>query len=332
MVDQSQILLIITSFMALAYSYSNGLNDAANAIATVVSTRALSPTAAVILGGSMNLLGALTGTAVAKTIGKGIVDPDFMTQSAVLAAICSAVIWVVIATRFGWPVSVSHSLVAGVLGAGISAAGVSKVNETVVTKVMMALAFSPILGFLGAFVFMVLMYWMLRNRTLVGVTKVFTKLQILSAALLSYTHGKNDAQNAVGIMALGWAVYYSADVTVEPWMQLTAGIAIGIGTALGGWRVIRTLGTKITRLEPTSGFIANMSASVVIEAASNIGLPVSTTHTASSAIMGVGATRGVSAVSLNVVRSIFAAWVLTYPICLGTAWILTKIFTAVIGS
>tara|TARA_B100001123_G_C14519943_1_gene713895 strand:- start:30 stop:560 length:531 start_codon:yes stop_codon:yes gene_type:complete len=176
------------------------------------------------------------------------------------------------------------------------------------------------------------MYWMLRNRTLVGVTKVFTKLQILSAALLSYTHGKNDAQNAVGIMALGWGVYYSADVTVEPWMQLTAGIAIGIGTALGGWRVIRTLGTKITRLEPTSGFIANMSASVVIEAASNIGLPVSTTHTASSAIMGVGATRGVSAVSLNVVRSIFGAWLVTYPICLGTAWILTKIFTAVIGS
>jgi PiT family inorganic phosphate transporter len=319
MVDQSLILLIITIFMALAYSYSNGLNDAANAIATVVSTRALSPTAAVILGGSMNLFGALTGTAVAKTIGKGIVDPDFMTQSAVLAAICSAVIWVITATRFGWPVSVSHSLVAGV-------------NETVVTKVMMALAFSPILGFLGAFVFMVLMYWMLRNRTLVGVTKAFTKLQILSAALLSYTHGKNDAQNAVGIMALGWAVYYSADVIVEPWMQLTAGIAIGIGTALGGWRVIRTLGTKITRLEPTSGFIANMSASVVIEAASNIGLPVSTTHTASSAIMGVGATRGVSAVSLNVVRSIFAAWVVTYPICLGTAWILTKIFTAVIGS
>ena len=332
MLDQSQILLIITIFMALAYSYSNGLNDAANAIATVVSTRALSPRAAVILGGSMNLLGALTGTAVAKTIGKGIVDPDFMTQSAVLAAICSAVIWVVTATRFGLPVSVSHSLVAGVLGAGIATAGVSRINETVMTKVLMALAFSPILGFLGAFILMILMYWILRHRTLIGVNRVFIKLQILSAALLSYTHGKNDAQNAVGIMALGWAVYYSSDLNVETWMQLTAGLAIGVGTALGGWRVIRTLGTKITRLEPTSGFIANMSAAAVIEAASNFGLPVSTTHTASSAIMGVGATRGVSAVSLNIIRSIFGAWLVTYPICLGMAWILTKVITNIIPS
>lgn len=332
MVNEPEILLIITIVMALAYAYSNGINDAANALATVVSTRALTPMTAVAMGGAMNLLGALTGTAVAKTIGKGIVDPNFMTQAAVLAAILAAVTWVIIATRTGLPVSVSHSLVAGVLGAGIATAGISRVNEAVVTKVLLALAFSPILGFLGAFTVMILFYWILRRWSLPGVNSVFTKLQILSAALLSYTHGKNDAQNAVGIMALGWAVYYSNDVVVETWMQLSAGVAIGLGTALGGWKVIRTLGTKITRLEPTSGFVANMAAAGVIEAASSIGLPVSTTHTASSAIMGVGATRGISAISFNVIRGIFGAWLVTYPFCLGLGWVIAKILGAVLQS
>jgi len=324
--DGSLILLGVTLILALAYSYSNGLNDAANALAAVISTRALTPFTAVLLGGAMNLAGALTGTAVAKTIGKGIVNPELMTQTAVLAAIVAAVTWVVIASRIGSPVSVSHSLVAGVLGAGVAVAGVSGVNGTVVTKVLLALAFSPLLGFVFAFVLMVAVYWTFRNMPLPRVNLIFNKLQILAAALLSYTHGKNDAQNAVGIMALGWAVYYSHDVTVSPWMQLTAGLAIGIGTAMGGWRVIRTLGTKITRLEPASGFVANVTAAAVIEAASNIGLPVSTTHTASSAIMGVGATRGLTAISLGVVRGIFVAWLVTYPFCFALGYAFTKVF------
>ena len=157
---------------------------------------------------------------------------------------------------------------------------------------------------------------------------LFSKLQILSAALLAYSHGKNDAQNAVGIMALGWAIYYSHEVTVEPWMQMASGLAIGLGTALGGWRVIHTLGTKITSLHPASGFSANVAAASVIELASNIGLPVSTTHTASSAIMGVGATRGFTAISFGVVRGIFGAWLVTYPFCLCLAWVLAKIAAA----
>ena len=324
--DESLILLCITLGLALAYSYSNGLNDAANALAAVISTRALTPFTAVALGGAMNLLGALTGTAVAKTIGKGIVNPEMMTQSAVLAAILAAVTWVVVASRIGSPVSVSHSLVAGVLGAGVAVAGLNGVNEGVMTKVLLALAFSPLLGFTGAFVLMVMLYWSFRHVALPRVNFIVNKLQILSAALLSYTHGKNDAQNAIGIMALGWAVYHSHDVIVSPWMQLTAGLAIGIGTAMGGWRVIRTLGTKITRLEPASGFVANMSAAAVIEAASNIGLPVSTTHTASSAIMGVGSTRGLTAISLGVVRGIFVAWLITYPFCFTLGYAFTKVF------
>ena len=331
MADQSVILLGVTIALALAYAYSNGLNDAANAIATVVSTRVMSPTAAVLMGGFMNLAGALTGTAVAKTIGKGIVDPDFMTQAGVMAAILSAVIWVLTATRFGLPVSVSHSLVAGVLGSGIAVAGIDKINGAVMTKVLMALGFSPILGFTGAFIVMVIFYWMLHRTSVSSINRVFSKLQIVSAALLSYSHGKNDAQNAVGIMALGWAIYFTQDVEVERWMQASAGIAIGIGTALGGWRVINTLGNKITSLHPASGFTANMAAAGVIEAASNIGLPVSTTHTASSAIMGVGATKGLRAVSFSVIRSIFAAWIVTYPFCLILAWILAKTLTYILG-
>ena len=273
----------------------------------------------------MNLVGALTGTAVAKTIGKGIVDPDFMTQTAVMSAILAAVTWVLVATRFGFPVSVSHSLVAGVLGSGVATAGIANINQAVVTKVLLALAFSPLLGFIGAFVIMVLLSWALRKWTLSTVNSVFGKFQIMSAAFLAYSHGKNDAQNAVGIMALGWAVYYSADVTVEIWMQLTAGVAIGIGTALGGWRVINTLGTKITKLNPASGFVANVAAAGVIEAASSIGLPVSTTHTSSSAIVGVGATRGLRRVSFTVIKGILSAWVITYPFCFALGWLLSKI-------
>ena len=328
--NASQVLVIITIGLALSYAFSNGLNDAANALATVVGTRVLSPAHAVILGGSMNLFGALTGTAVAKTIGKGIVDPNYMTQTAVMAAILAAVIWVVFATRFGFPVSVSHSLVAGVLGAGLATAGFSRINETVVTKVLLALAISPLLGFTIAFVLMVIIYWVFRNWNLSNVNQLFRKLQILSAAFLSYSHGKNDAQNAIGIMALGWAVYVSQDVTVQPWMQVSCGLAIAMGVALGGWRVIHTLGSKVTNLIPASGFAANIAAAAVIEAASNIGLPVSTTHTTSSAILGVGVTRGILAVRWSVIRGILAAWIITYPFCTILGWILAKLLGSIL--
>ena len=325
-----QAILIITIALALAYAYGNGLNDAANAIATVISTRMLTPTAAVLMGGLMNLLGALTGTAVAKTIGKGIVAPDLMSQEAVMAAILSAVIWVLVATRYGFPVSVSHSLVAGVLGAGIAHAGTTAVNTGTLIKVLMALAFSPLLGFASAFVFMIAIYWAFRRLTPHQITAIFGKLQILASAFLAYSHGKNDAQNAMGIMALAVGVYYSQEVEVELWMQLASALMIGIGTALGGWRVIRTLGMKVTRLQPVQGFAANTCAAGVIEAASNIGLPVSTTHTSSSSIMGVGATRRLSAVRWGVSRGILWAWLVTYPFCAVLGWALSKVFDVVL--
>jgi PiT family inorganic phosphate transporter len=327
-----QTILIITIALALAYAYGNGINDAANALATVVSTRVLTPTAAVIMGGTMNMAGALTGTAVAKTIGKGIVDPEFMSQTAVMAAILSAVTWVFLATRLGFPVSVSHSLVAAVLGAGIASAGPSKVDGAVMIKVLLALAFSPVLGFGVAFIAMVALYWILHRSTPNQVNTLFGKLQILSAAFLSYSHGKNDAQNAMGIMALAWAVYYTAgqDVEVLLWMKLAAAITMAAGVAIGGWKVIRTLGMRVTRLQPVTGFAANMVAASVIEMASNIGLPVSTTHTTSTAIMGVGATRRLSAVRWGVTRGIIWAWLVTYPFCAFLGWVLSKLLGAVL--
>ena len=318
-------ILAASILLALGYAYANGMNDAANSVATVISTRVLTPGVAVLMAGMMNTVGALAGTAVAKTIGKGIIDPALMTQYAVMAAIGASIVWVFIATRTGYPVSVSHSLVASVVGAGIAVAGLGGLNMSVVVKVLLALAFSPLLGFFGGFLLMVGLNWLLRRRTPAGVNALFGKLQILSAAFLSYSHGRNDGQNAMGIMALAWAVYYTQELQVELWMQLVGALFIGLGTAIGGWRVIRTLGMRVTRLEPINGFAATVTAASVIEAASSIGLPVSTTHTSSSSIMGVGATRRLSAVRWGVTRSIVLAWIVTYPVCLVLGWMLTKL-------
>ena len=317
-------LLVISIVLALGYAYANGMNDAANSIATVISTRVLTPVTAVVMAGALETAGAFSGVAVAKTIGKGIIDPALMTQEAVMAAIAASIIWVVLASRTGYPVSVSHSLIAAVVGAGIAVAGVSGLNMNVVVKVLLALAFSPLLGFFGGFLLMLGLYWLLRRRSPYMVNAVGGKLQILSAAFLAHSHGRNDGQNAIGIMALAWAVYYAQELTVERWMVGAAALAIGLGTAIGGWRVIRTLGMRVTRLEPINGFAANITAASIINAASGFGLPVSTTHTSSSSIMGVGATRRLSAVRWGVTRSIVLAWLVTYPFCLALGWGLAK--------
>ncbi len=321
-------ILVVTILLALVYAYANGMNDAANTVATVISTRVLTPVVAVVMAGTLNTVGAvfglLTGSVVAKTIGKGIIDPGLMTQYAVMAAILSSIIWVLLATRTGYPVSVSHSLVAGVVGAGVAVAGFDGLNMSVVIKVLLALAFSPLLGFLGGFLFMLGLYWLLRRRSPSGVNAAGGKLQILASAFLSFSHGRNDGQNAIGIIALAWAVYYARGLDVDLWMVLVSAAVIGLGTAIGGWRVIRTLGMRVTRLEPINGFAANLTAASVIEAATSIGLPVSTTHTSSSAIMGVGATRRLSAVRWGVTRSIMLAWLVTYPFCLVVGWLLAK--------
>jgi PiT family inorganic phosphate transporter len=311
MLEPELIILIVSIALALAYAYANGMNDAANAVATVISTRALTPVTAIIMGATLNFGGAMMGTAVAKTIGKGIVNPDLMTQYAVLSAIAASVIWVFFATRLGLPVSVSHSLIAAVVGSGVAVAGWDGLNTAVVVKVLLALALSPLLGFVGGFLLM------------------------LSAAFLSFSHGRNDGQNAMGIIALAWVVYQThrlgtpQELEITSWMIVLASITIGLGTGLGGWKVIRTLGMRVTRLEPIHGFAANTTAVAVIEAATSFGMPVSTTHTSASTIMGVGATRRFSAVRWGVTRSIGLAWLVTYPVCLILGWVISKLLSAV---
>ena len=325
-----ELLLVTSIALALAYAYANGMNDAANSVATVISTRALTPAAGVIMGGVLSGLGTLAGlvlgSLVAKTIGKGIIDPSDMTQLAVMAAIGASVIWVFLATRLGFPVSVSHSLVAAVVGAGVAVAGWGALNATVVIRVLLALGLSPLFGFLGGFILMVALYWALRRRTPRMINMWGKRLQIMASAFLAFSHGRNDGQNSVGIMALAWAVYYAQELQdIEVWMVLASAASIGLGTAIGGWRVIRTLGMRVTRLEPINGFAANVAAASVIEAASSVyGLPVSTTHTSSSSIMGVGATRRFSAVRWGVTRSIAMAWLVTYPFCFVLGWTLSK--------
>ena len=374
-----QAVYITTIVLALAYAYSNGINDAANAIATVVSTRVLRPMVAVAMGASMNLVGALTvffflGPKVAETIGKGIVEPDVINQYTVMAAIGASVLWVLSATRLGFPVSVSHSLVASIVGAGLATAGIAAIEKAGFIKVVVALAVSPLTGFILAFVVMLGLYWLVHGfspqrlrgtfrrrpglyrlfslsghgpisgtlgrlrilpRLIQGaspgvVRTVFGRLQILSAVFLAYSHGRNDGQNAIGIIALAAAVRYKQPFSIELWMILLPSLAIGLGTALGGWRVIRTLGLRITKLETIHGFAASTSAASVIEAASFMGLPVSTTHTISGSIMGVGATRRFSAVRWGVTRSIALAWLVTYPVCFALAWVLSTLFETVL--
>ena len=326
MPDKELVLLIVTIVLALAYSFSNGINDAANAIATVISTRVMTPLMAIAMAGVLNLAGGFTGTAVAKTIGEGIVHSGDVTQATVMAAILAAVVWVLLATRFGYPVSVSHSLVAGIVGAGIATAGgVHVVIGGGLFRVLLALALSPILGFTVGGLAMWAIYWLFRRTPPSAVNSLFGKLQIASAAFMAYSHGKNDAQNAMGIIALAWAVYWQHEsVSVVWWMVLVAAGAISVGTALGGWRVIRTLGLRVTHLRPVNGFAAESAAGAVIEAASLIGLPVSTTHTIATSIMGVGATRRFSAVRWGVTRDIALAWLVTYPFCFAVGWLLSR--------
>ncbi len=222
---------------------------------------------------------------------------------------------VLLATRMGYPVSVSHSLIAGIVGTGVGTGGLAVVKLAGFIEVLLALALSPVLGFGAGFLFMVGLYWLFRRWGPSTVNALFGKLQVVSAAFMAYSHGKNDGQNAMGVIALIWAVHYSQDFSIELWMILAAAITMGLGTAIGGWRVvIRTLGLRITRLEPVNGFAAETCAGAVIEAASGIGLPVSTTHTIGTSIMGVGATRRLSAVRWGVTRGIFSAWLYHLPL------------------
>lgn len=333
MPDPSLLLLALIIAFAIGFGIANGFNDAANAIATVVGTRVLSPRNAIIMAAFLNFAGAATGLEVARTIGKGILIPEAISYLTVIAGLAAAIIWVTLATLYGLPLSVTHSLVAGLVGAGIATAGSGVIVWGVLQRVLSSVAIAPVSGFIVGFVFMLSLFWMFRRSIPASVQGIFGRLQILSAAFMAYAHGKNDGQMPIGIITLGLVLYTGrTDLwdNIPLWVITISALSISLGTAIGGWRVIRTLGFRVTTLRPVNGFAAETSGAAVIEVASQLGIPVSTTHCITTAIMGVGSTRRFSAVRWGVGRTIVAAWIITFPICgaLGFlfTWLLQSIF------
>ena len=316
MAEPSLTLLIVVIAIAVIFDFANGFNDAANAIATVVSTRVLTPVLAVILAAFMNFLGAISGTAVAKVVGTGIVDAEAIELVTVAAGVGAAALWVLLASRLGLPVSGSHSLIAGVAGAAIATAGFDVLVDDGVRKVVLGLVFSLLLGFVGGYLIMLSLYWVLRNAAPSMVNGLFGKLQLLSAAAMAFSHGSNDAQKTMGVIALGLFVSGRIDEFHIPlWVILLSAVVMAAGTYTGGWRVVRTLGMRIVQMRPVNGFSAESAGAAVIEVATRLGIPLSTTHTIASTIMGQGATRRLSAVRWGMARRIALAWVFTFPIC-----------------
>jgi len=318
--------LVLILFLSVAFDFVNGWTDACNSIATVVSTRVLSPQTAVLMAALFNLVGAFSGTAVAVTIGKGLVAQESINLLTIAIALISVIIWSCVATVFGLPTSESHGLMSGLAGAGVATAGTEVLIWAGWRKVFLGLVLAPIIGFALGLIAMTLLLWLFRRTRPGAVAGLFKKLQIVSAAFMAFSHGSNDAQKTMGIMSLALAIHFHwTTFHVPAWVILLSATTMGIGTAFGGWRVIRTMGMKITKLQPIHGFAAETSAAIVIQAASRIGLPLSTTHVIASGIMGVGATRRLSAVRWGVAGNIVLAWILTFPICGGIGWLLTII-------
>ncbi|HEX5545120.1 MAG TPA: inorganic phosphate transporter, partial [Nitrospira sp.] len=300
--------------LALLFDFSNGWHDCANAVATVVSTRVLSPLAAVLLAGVLNIAGAFFSTAVAKMIGGGIVFPDAITNTVVAAAMGGAILWNFLTLLLGLPTSSSHALIGGLVGSAVAHGGWVVVQFNGLRKVLEAMILSPLLGFGIGFLLMVLVSWVFFRVHRGVATKVFSRLQIVSASFMAFSHGANDAQKVMGVITL--ALVASGQLTsteVPTWVIAACALAMGLGTTVGGWRIIRTLGIKMVKLEPVHGFCAETAAASVLLFTAHFGLPVSTTHTITSAILGVGSTKRLSAVRWGVTSKIFSAWVFTLP-------------------
>lgn len=322
------IALVVVVLLALTFDFINGFHDTANSIATSVSTRVLSPRQAIMMAAVLNFAGAMVSSKVAKTISGGLVSgslPEYVIMSAIIAAI----IWDLVTWYFGIPSSSSHALIGGLVGASIVYASTFQkiVWSGVMNKVVIPLVTSPIIGFILGFLVMKLLFKLLCRCTPVFVNKYFSKLQIFSAAFMSYEHGKNDAQKSMGIITLA---LFSAGLIptndVPTWVMVACALAMSLGTSIGGWKIIKTMGVNMIRLQPINGFAAETSAAIVISTASAIGAPVSTTHVISTAIMGVGASKRASAVRWALAKNIVWAWILTIPISALVGGLITWIF------
>lgn len=324
-------LLLCVIVLSIIFDFINGFHDTANAIATSVSTRVLSPKAAVSMAAVLNMVGALSGTAVAKTVGAGLVEASCITQVTIVSALIAAIMWDIITWYLGLPTSSSHAILSGVVGAGIATAGINVVIQKGVYKVLMGLIFSPLIGFILGFFLMLFLVWLFRRSAPSLVSNLFGRLQILSAAYMAFSHGSNDAQKTMGIITMALVSYYKLpEFHVPMWVILVCATAMALGTAAGGWRIIKTLGMRLVHLKPIHGFAAETSAATVIEIASRIGLPLSTTHVISSTIMGVGASKRLSAVKWGIGGNIIIAWILTLPACSLLAWVLCKVLNLIV--
>ena len=332
-------LLIIIVILALLFDYINGFHDAANAIATVVSTKALSPRSAVIYGAVLNFCGALLGTEVAATIGKGLVHAEAVTLAVIIYALTGAILWNLLTWYFGLPSSSSHALIGSLLGATFfsSSEGAEAIRgwhliewHAVWYKVVIPMFTSPVLGLMLGFTIMGTLMWMMHKTHLYWINRIFSKLQLVSSGFLAVSHGHNDAQKSMGIIALALMICYSTPesaFSVPLWVKIACATMMGLGTLTGGWRIIRTLSTKMIRFQPVYGFAAEATSAAIIMGASHIGIPLSTTQVISSSIMGVATTKRLSAVKWNVVTNILWAWVLTIPVTFLFSGMLTAIFS-----
>jgi PiT family inorganic phosphate transporter len=317
--------LAVVLLLVLAAEFVNGWTDAPNSIATVVSTRVLTPFQALVMASVLNVFGAMSGTAVAATIGKGIIRAEAVNLATVAAAMIAIVFWSTLAWYWGLPTSESHALVAGLSGAGLATAGVGVLIWDGWQKVLIGLLFSTFLGFLGGLALTVGIYWTFRRAKPGVVRKTFGYLQIFSSAFMAFSHGSNDGQKFIGAFTLTLVLGgVLPQFDVPMWVVLLCGATMGIGTAVGGWRIVKTMGLRMTKLDPVHGFAAETAAATAIEVASRLGIPVSTTHTINTSIMGVGATRRLSAVRWGVGREIVTAWILTFPVCGLIAWAVAR--------
>ena len=308
-------LVFVVVVAALIFDYINGFHDAANSIATVVSTRVLSPGKAVVWAAFFNFAAIFVfGTAVAKTMGSGMIDLKVVTSAVVLGGLIGAIVWDLITWYYGLPTSSSHALIGGYAGAAVAKAGMGAVLASGWTKTLIFIVLSPLIGLVLGFGFMAIIFWVCRRMAPSRVDALFRRLQLVSAALFSLGHGANDAQKTMGIIASAlFAGGYIATFEIPLWVELAAYTAIAAGTLSGGWRIIHTMGSKITRLQPVGGFAAETAGAISLFLASSLGVPVSTTHTITGAIVGVGSVRRMSAVRWGIAGQIVWAWVLTIP-------------------
>lgn len=325
-----EIGLIAVLVLILGAEFVNGWTDSPNAIATVVGTRSLKPVQAVVMAALFNLLGVLSGTKVAATIGKGIVDAGAIDLTTVAGAMLSIIIWSSVAAVFGIPTSETHALVSGLAGAGLATAGMEALLWDGWRKVLLGLLFSSFLGVAAGLVLMTAIYWLFRNAVPSRTRGTFRWLQVFSSMFMAFTHGSNDGQKFMGVFTLALVLGgVLPQFAIPLWVIFLCAAVMALGTLTGGWRIIRTMGMKLTKLETHQGFAAELAAASTIEVATRFGIPLSTTHTITSTIIGVGATRGGSAVNWGLTGKLVVAWALTFPICGAISYAVVKILRAI---